>query len=694
MSSTPTHQLPRTPFFPSHKRLRLGVWGLGRGLHIVTTANALNIDIVAGCDFDPHFIDLFRQQIPTGRFTSDAEEFLSWDFDAVLIATYCPAHADHSIMALRAGKHVLSEVTAFHTLAEGVSLIEAVEQSGKIYHLAENYPFQPNNRHLAQLWKQGWFGQLQYAEFSYLHDCINFAYTYIDGSPIRPGYTVHNWRSWLPWHYYCTHSLGPVLFITDERPVEVVALPGKVQLPGQILPEGQGLSGVAPSLIRFSNGALMRNLMGNTALDNDVQRLYGTKASAEIKDGKLLLRPCGRGHSWALETIPPEDELTRIAAITGHGGSDFWTLYHFANHIFNDVPGPFDCYRAADVTLPGILAYRSSLEGGQPQEVPDFRIPAVRAKYRSDDFAPTRPDTKIIAFTSSTAQEKAADFTGIMTRLLEAADLWQHFAHSIPIYHDLHEPEVVLQLADRLIERTSFVQQSLRDAQTLIGIEPNSNGERVLQETLARFDITALLAPDALLTLIQKRDALAEALPHSPLADSETPPSRPQLHMRRIGFDDLPPVILPTGYTLRSSHGEADCDNWCRIISSAFQDERTPEDYQKSILNYAGYAPDRHFFIEDPNGTACATAGAFGVHDRGYVHYVGILPTHKGNKLGYWVSLAVLHSLKARGIPYCMLTTDDFRIPAIKTYRRLGFRPYITHRSHKARWQRLASIIG
>lgn len=678
--------------FPKNKRLRLGVWGLGRGLHIVTVANALNIDVVAGCDFNPHFLEIFHKQIPSGRFTNDADEFLSWDFDAVLIATYCPAHAEHSIKALKSGKHVLSEVTAFHTLAEGVALVEAVEQSGKIYQLAENYPFQPNNRYLANLWQSGWFGQLQYAEYSYVHDCLNFTYTYIDGTPIKPGYSVHNWRSWLPWHYYCTHSLGPVLYITGERPTEVVSLPGTVQLPGQILPSGSGLSGVAPSLIRFGNGGLMRNLMGNTTLDNDVQRLYGTRASAEIKDGKLLLRPCGRGHSWALEASPQDDALSRIAASTGHGGGDFWTLYHFANEIFTGAPGPFNCYRAADVTLPGILAYRSSQEGGKPQEIPNFRNQTIRDKYRHDSFAPARADTNSIAFSSPAAQQKAAPFTDVMSRLLEAADFWQHFAHSRPIYDSLKEPEAVIQLADRMLERLSFIRQAILDAQSLLGIEPSGNGERALRETLARFDLDSLLSPNALSQLISERDSLAERLPHTPLADGEEPPRWPQLHMLRVGFDNLPEIKLPNGFKLRASRGEADCENWCKIIGASFADERTAENYQKAILNYAGYAPERHFFIEDSDGVACATAGAFGAYDRGYVHYVGVLPSHLGHKLGYWVSLAVLHCFKERGLKFCMLTTDDFRIPAVKTYLRLGFRPLITHRSHKARWQRLASL--
>ena len=34
--------------------------------------------------------------------------------------------------------------------------------------------------------------------------------------------------------------------------------------------------------------------------------------------------------------------------------------------------------------LPGFFAYQSILNGGRPVEIPDFRDPAVRARFRDD----------------------------------------------------------------------------------------------------------------------------------------------------------------------------------------------------------------------------------------------------------------------------------------------------------------------
>ena len=36
--------------FNTDKRIKLGVWGLGRGGDLIACCKALNIDVVAGCD--------------------------------------------------------------------------------------------------------------------------------------------------------------------------------------------------------------------------------------------------------------------------------------------------------------------------------------------------------------------------------------------------------------------------------------------------------------------------------------------------------------------------------------------------------------------------------------------------------------------------------------------------------------------
>lgn len=403
----------QTDFLSSGKRIRLGIWGLGRGGNFIDSARALGIDVVAGCDYNEHMRRNFAATCPDAFVTDDEDAFLAQDFDAVLVATWFPAHAKDSIKALRAGKHVMCEVTSFMTPAEGVALVEAVESSGKVYNLLENYPFSKENQYARKLWQEGFFGDFIYGEYDYNHDCRTLSYTYIDGVPVNPGWEAHNWRSWLPAHYYCTHSLGPVMRITGLRPVSVVAHPVGVAVPGRFPRGGYNEGTLTPSLFRMSNGGVMRNLMGEGTGDTHARRLWGTRASYDFTHDPEIRVGCS-GHGRILHVKPEWPEFGDLAEKAGHGGGDFWELFYFAREILTGEPGPWTLYDACDVTIAGIMANRSSRAGGTPMEVPDFRDPAVRERYRDDDEIPEHMDPKRI-FPDGHDTRITKDFATVMS---------------------------------------------------------------------------------------------------------------------------------------------------------------------------------------------------------------------------------------------------------------------------------------
>lgn len=470
--------------FNTDKRIRLGIWGLGRGMSFYRTCGVLNIDVVAGCDYNEHMRKGFLQCNPKAFATADAKEFLAQDFDAVLLATYCPAHADDAIQCLRAGKHVLSEVTAFHTMAEGVRLVEEVEKSGKVYNLAENYPFSPANMYLARKWKEGLFGDLMYAEYEYVHECRSLAYTYIDGLPVQPGWTLHSWRSWLNFHYYCTHSLGPVMVITGTRPTRVVALPGRQMLHGYPMKDARAMGGITPSLITMSNGGVVRNLMGATTNDSHQQRLWGTLGAAEIGHDGLQLRLGGSGGSPKLKVNPTLDALSLMASKTGHGGGDFWVLYYFARQILTGERGPFDVYSACDVTIPGILAYRSSLEDGKAYDIPDFRKPDERERSRTDTWTQERYDYRNGVFPKGHDVSITGRFTTVMKALIDDATAYRAYADWKKVAEDLREPGERKESALRLLGLYPGLVDTYREARRIIDAYPTSDGARMLRDML------------------------------------------------------------------------------------------------------------------------------------------------------------------------------------------------------------------
>jgi hypothetical protein len=497
-----------TRIFQTDRRLRLGIWGLGRGLSFFRTCEALNIDVAAGCDFNQHMRDRFAEMQPGAYVTDDAEKFLEQDFDAVLLATFCPAHADDAIRCLRAGKHVMSEVTSFHTMAEGVRLVEAVEASGKVYNLAENYPFSAANMWLARKWREGLFGNLMYAEYEYVHEVRSLAYTYIDGEPIKPGNQAHSWRSWLNFHYYNTHSLGPMMHITDLRPTRVTALPSASTLAGYIMSAREGMGGVTPSLISMSNGAVVRNLMGATTNDTHQQRIWGTLGAAEIVDGALRLRLGAAGHAPKHTVIPHWDELGELAQKTGHGGGDFWTLYYFTREILEGKPAFFDVYRASDCTIPGIQAYRSSLNNGTPFDVPDFRDPAQRDAYRNDHFAQPRFDHRNGLFPGEQDRSLTEQFSLTMRDLIHASAAYRAYRDWKLVMTDMEEPARMVDIIDALLQKLPRLVEVQKLARRMINAYPDSVAARVLGDMLALIDEDRIASPGFAADLKQERDNL------------------------------------------------------------------------------------------------------------------------------------------------------------------------------------------
>ena len=315
--------------FNTDKRIKLGVWGLGRGGDLIACCKALNIDVVAGCDFNEHIRENFRKHAPDVFLTADEDEFLAQDMDAVLVATWFMDHAKHSIKALNAGKHVMCEVTSFYTPAEAVALVEAVEKSGKVYNLLENYPFMKPNMIAKKLWDDGLFGEFLYGEYDYNHDCRVLSYAYIDGTPVQPGWAVHNWRSWFNGHYYCTHSLGPLMYVTGLRPVQVSAPKLSIPLPGWV---NDFRHTPSVSFVTMNNGGIFRNFMGSMTLDSHSRKIWGTRAAYDFTEDCLVsIGARGDGRKYVLK--PEWPEMGDLAETMGHGGGDFWELYYFAREI-------------------------------------------------------------------------------------------------------------------------------------------------------------------------------------------------------------------------------------------------------------------------------------------------------------------------------------------------------------------------
>lgn len=173
---------------------------------------------------------------------------------------------------------------------------------------------------------------------------------------------------------------------------------------------------------------------------------------------------------------------------------------------------------------------------------------------------------------------------------------------------------------------------------------------------------------------------------------SQPIPRAPQLQMRRPDLRGLPPVEVPEGYSIRT-YQPGDEVAWCRIMNQGLRPPEggqwTPVLCRERLTRRPQFDPSGLFFAtrgDELVGSTCAWTLQPGETEVGYLHMVCVLPEHRGHRLGYWLSLQVLHHLAERGFREARLFTDDFRLAAIQTYLQLGFQPEHSHPSHAERW--------
>ena len=371
-------------------KVKIGVIGGGRGKSMIRYGReASNAELVAICDFRDDVQERMKKECGEDgiSYYSDYDEFLKHDMDAVVLANYANQHAPFAIKAMKAGKHVFSEVLPVQTLKEAVELIETVEETGKIYAYGENYCYMSAPYEMRKLYRQGLIGEFEYGEGEYVHNC----------EPIWPEITYgepDHWRNNMYATFYCTHSIGPMIHITGLRPVRVTGFEGpKTE---RKLRVGSKSGSFGMELIQLENGGIFKSIHGDLYVDSIWYSIYGSKGNMEsaresAQNGafdRIYIHAdeySGGYDTTKKDTYLPTRAQDEQAKSFGHGTSDFYTMYNFVRKIQGDPDADIiDVYEALDMFLPGLFAYRSVLNGGIPMEIPNLRDKSVRDLYRND----------------------------------------------------------------------------------------------------------------------------------------------------------------------------------------------------------------------------------------------------------------------------------------------------------------------
>ncbi len=172
-----------------------------------------------------------------------------------------------------------------------------------------------------------------------------------------------------------------------------------------------------------------------------------------------------------------------------------------------------------------------------------------------------------------------------------------------------------------------------------------------------------------------------------------------QLKMRRYGgaVTERP---LPEGYRFELFSGSiTEIKDWLNICLCGLNPDTEMSRFEDAVIKCSGIEPCKDlFFVVDPYGKRIATTTCRKADEGvGGVHMVAALEDYRGKGIGHAMITHAVNILARRGYKIMTLTTDDFRLAAVKTYLDAGFCPLLIHDDEsdmRKRWDDVLEKLG
>jgi len=114
------------------------------------------------CDQNAQKLEPMQLRYPTVKCTTDFDEVLNSEADAVAIATPIRTHHELASRALRAGKHVFVEKPLAFSYQQCLELVEISERQGKVLMVGHTFEYNPAVRKLKEIVDRGEVGAVRY----------------------------------------------------------------------------------------------------------------------------------------------------------------------------------------------------------------------------------------------------------------------------------------------------------------------------------------------------------------------------------------------------------------------------------------------------------------------------------------------------------------------------------------------------
>ena len=346
----------------ANDRIRLGVLGTGeRGDYVMTVFAANpNVEVVAICDvYEPHRLKAQHDSKAQPQLDTDYREVLDRkDVDAVLIASPDHWHKQMLIDAVKAGKDAYCEKPIMHSIPQGVEIVKAVKESGRVVQCGMQQRSWPHWRLGKQMVDDGMLGQVTFVHTywyqNYYADSGWMARHQVDTSAL-------DWKKWLGdapdqpftnekfahWRFFwdfgggiltdlLTHWIDVIQWYLGQPAPRTATTTGDLYLMKWQCPDTITAAYEYPgnTMVTFT-GALAGSI------DDGGIEFRGTKATLKIDRSRLAVYPEGAEWDSADAIQEPHPE---VYVRSEHDG----TIEHVANFL--------DCVRSRKTPNAGIDA--------------------------------------------------------------------------------------------------------------------------------------------------------------------------------------------------------------------------------------------------------------------------------------------------------------------------------------------------
>jgi len=365
------------------EKIRMAIVGLGFGAEFIPIyQNHPFTEMYAICQRNEEKLQQIGDHFGVAvQYTSFEELIQDERIDAVHINSPIGAHAEQSIAALMAGKHVACTVPMATTVEDCRKIIAAQQASGKKYMMMETCVYTREFLYVKALRDSGKLGRIQFLRGAHQQEMAGW-----------PGY----WEGLPPMHY-ATHAVSPLLALAGKE-AEFVSCLGSGQISAELTAKYGSPFALESALFRLRESNLAmevtRSLFETSREYIESFDVYGDKMSFEwqqlegenpviytgeaaervfIPDYAHLLPEGIRKYTQEGIYDSNENQHLSFKQGNGHGGSHPHLANEFVNSIIEGRDAFPDVYQSANWTCAGICAHESAMKNGETVQLPVFR---------------------------------------------------------------------------------------------------------------------------------------------------------------------------------------------------------------------------------------------------------------------------------------------------------------------------------